>query len=615
MISSAIVETQNVYEDLFVTARNTNVDPNDVGVKILQVITEYKIGKDSEFQYIDDLSIFNDDSFFINPELHIRQSYKVEYFDKTLMPTVKIPRIVIGANRNFTRVVANFYATSGVRYNDELSMTLLNEIRVQLTKHGILVGMRDDEMHQAISKITSVIRVNDSFDKNMRFDIASGINQIPSVNDNYLYPYLNLDKDKDKDIDNTMNKNFLKPIKKGQTIIEYVKPRLGVYGRNLKGELLNITEPKRTHKIEPVISKNIRKTENEDKILYISKKDGYVVIEGNVYDVKAELDISQATIKTTGSIEAGIDSGVQINIQEQDSLKDAVGANIHINTSIVNIKGNIAQSATVTAKQVTIGGQTHAKSTVTAKKADISVHYGMLECEEGKIGRLENGKVKAKKIYIERALGGIITGEEVYIKNLYSNSTIMASKLIQVENVRGTNNRFIIDIASIPENEKKFIQFNNRQKELLTSKKQLLEKFNRLKALIDVNMSAALVLKDKIKKLNQAHLEVPIVFIDKLKDFQNLVFEYNKIVIKIKEENKLLEKIQGQIKAFQDLIFESKIVNNGLWTSSNDIIFKLIMPKKEFSYITRENEIARIMQLKKVVTKDGRELYQFSKSR
>ena len=112
-------------------------------------------------------------------------------------------------------------------------------------------------------------------------------------------------------------------------------------GRNLKGELIPVQEPKETNKQELQIGENIEIKEDASSIKYIAKVAGYVSEEGGKYDVKEELDVNEATIKTTGSIEAGLDSDVVINIREQDTFKDAVGADIKIETSVINIKGNI----------------------------------------------------------------------------------------------------------------------------------------------------------------------------------------------------------------------------------------------------------------------------------
>ena len=82
-VSSAIINTENVYGDLEVAAKASGVPVKDVDVDILAVHTKYMIGE-GEIQSVEDLSIFDNDEFFLNPELHIEQSYRVRYYDKTV---------------------------------------------------------------------------------------------------------------------------------------------------------------------------------------------------------------------------------------------------------------------------------------------------------------------------------------------------------------------------------------------------------------------------------------------------------------------------------------------------------------------------------------------------
>ena len=69
-------------------------------------------------------------------------------------------------------------------------------------------------------------------------------------------------------------------------------------------------------------------------------------------------------------------------------------------------------------------------------------------------------------------------------------------------------------------------------------------------------------------------------FINKLKDYQSLVYEYNEKARQYKSKNERYNEIIDNLKELQDMIFDSKIINKGRWVELNDIKFELIAQEK-----------------------------------
>lgn len=596
MGESAVVETENIYDDLKNTALSAKKDPKNFDFNIINISTKYtKDGK--EAIVVNDMSIFDDDNFFGYEKLDIKQKYSVQYYEVSTQKQAVMPQITIGTNRSFTKIIAKVHANKLVRYSDSFADDLTNEIYKKLAKHRLLLGVRNTSMIKAINKISSIVRVYNSLNEDFQFDVAVGIKPIASADDAMLFHY------KEKHSEDETRK-YLQTVAKDEIIIEYLKAKKGMAGRNLKGELIPVQEPKETNKQELQIGENIEIKEDASSIKYIAKVAGYVSEEGGKYDVKEELDVNEATIKTTGSIEAGLDSDVVINIREQDTFKDAVGADIKIETSVINIKGNVAQGAKIIARDVTIGGQTHAKSYVKADEAKIYVLLGTLECENADIERFEGGYVKAKKVHIKSAVGGRIIAEEVFIDNLFSNSHITAAKLVQIETLKGANNKIIIDVKSMTGYEEKISAYEDEKNEISQEILELRRELGQKKAIIEINNQSINSIKRRIREFNQMGSEAPSSFIEKLKDFQALVYEYNQLLKTYRASKVRMEKISEHIKEMQDVIFNSKVINKSRWKELNEIRFKLIDPRQDVVHNTRKNELSKLMMLHKIETSE-----------
>ena len=187
-VSSAIINTENVYGDLEVAAKVSGVPVKDVDVDILAVHTKYMIGE-GEIQSVEDLSIFDNDEFFLNPELRIEQSYRVRYYDKTVTGKTHLPKIAIASNKTLTKIKAKILADSEVRYKADLANELENAINRTLLKYGFLIGIRSNNLKNEIRRVASLIRVNGALIEDVMFDVAQGIEPLEPIDDAMIYHY------------------------------------------------------------------------------------------------------------------------------------------------------------------------------------------------------------------------------------------------------------------------------------------------------------------------------------------------------------------------------------------------------------------------------------------
>ena len=91
----------------------------------------------------------------------------------------------------------------------------------------------------------------------------------------------------------------------------------------------------------------------------------------------------------------------------------------------------------------------------------------------------------------------------------------------------------------------------------------------------------------------------------KLKEYQQLVHEYNALLKEFREKKAVIAELKSEIANIQDGIFNSKVINHSNWREFNEIKFRLVDPARDITYSTRENEIARVITIAKVETEDG----------
>ena len=600
--SPMIIDTQDVAKELKSVATANNLELDVVDFKILKITTLYRQGEQEEWQEASEeaLSMFDEDDFFLNPELKIEQHFKVEIFDLRAQeePVTVLPPLSLGANKNLTKTVVTIKKSVNIRYSSQFEPSLLEAINKKKIKAKILVGIREGIMRQEVKKIAASVRINNIVEKDSTFVVMEGIDPVLPVNDALIVHYKKKVNTEDKQgrVDYS-RRGYLEAVGEGEVVLEYVKPQEGAPGKTCRGIYLPVGEPKITNQTAINVTENIIKKEDDKTIRYIAKCSGYVKESGGTYDIQDQMELDEINFKTTGSIEAGLDGNVTINIKETDAFKDAIGTGMSVESTEINVDGNVGSQANVRARKVRIGGQTHMTSTVWADTATISVHRGTLEATEATIDRLEGGKVIADVVRVKSVIGGEIIARQIYIESLSSNAQITTSELIEIQELKGSNNKFLVDPASAmtfkAETASLTEKIEKARKSLDSMPKQLENKKN----IIDKNKQSVEMIKAKIEELKAEGQKPPATFMGKLKDYQQLVNEYNLMLKAMKDYKFQLNDYKEELNQMQSKIFSAKIINHSPWKEYNEIKFRLISPAIEVEYNTKNHEISKMITL------------------
>ncbi|WP_103641387.1 flagellar assembly protein A [Campylobacter concisus] len=610
------IQTSTPYISLKELSKQYSVPVEFIDFKILDILTYYK-NKDNEepvFVPEENLDFFDDNAFYLDETLEIEQFYDVEFFDVRLNAVPKLPKIEIGVNSTVTKVVAKVKATKDCEYEQHYEDKLFEYIAKQLMKAQILIGIRIGKLKDELKQIASVVHVKGELDKDYILNITQGINPKKATDAKILYCYKDkLDAIKEEDKVDYADRGFVFGVAQDEVIMEEKKSHEGQNGRDARGKLLAVEKPKEDTGKEISISENIERVENDDSIIYIAKKSGYVVEKNGSFDIEERIEINEANFKTTGSIQAGTDTNVTLVVRETDTIKDAIGTGIIVEADEIEVKGNVGANAMVKANEVVIGGQTHQKAKIYAKNAKISIHIGKVEAENVEIDRLEGGNVVAKRVKINSVVGGSITAQNIQINTLGSNCTITASHLIDVRYLRGTDNKFIIDTSKMPESAEATQEQLNKIEYTKAELASLLKNIETKKNVINENKDSIYTIKAKVEELSKAKVIPPVTFMKKLKEYQGLVNEYNTLLKIFKDKKELLATLKDELEIMQNGIFSAKVINRGNWVELNEIRFVIVDPPQNVTYISKQNETAHAITLEKIGDGDEAE-YKIKKS-
>jgi hypothetical protein len=598
---SIIVETANVAKEIKNVAVANNLKPSELSFKILKFTTFYSDEKTENNQAgEEEMKLFLDDAFILKPILKISQHYRVEIFkiSEDSSP-ITLPTITLSANKNLTKVIAMVAKTNDVQYNSKLETLIIEDIQVKKIRAGVLLGIRDHNMYKEVKKLVANIQINGIINQNVSFVVCQGVDDVPSINDDLIYHYKKKTtvKNADGKVDYS-KRGYVSAVEKDECLIEYIKPQMGTPGRNCRGVFIPVKEPRKTNDTPIGITANIVRKESETSIKYVANLGGYVNVDKGNYDIQDQMEINEISFRSTGSIDANITSKIKINIKEKDVLKDAIGAGMSVETSELVVQGNIGSGARIKAKIVEIGGQTHQTAYIEADTMTIAVHRGEAVGQEITIDRLEGGKVVGDKVIIKQMIGGEVVGKSVKVDLLMSNARITASEIIEIGDIKGNNNKLLIDPSVTKEFNQLIEEIKRKIEKLEEELKAYPRQLSTKKELIDKNKPMAEMVKAKILELKQSKVEPPLTLYVKIKDFQEKVMEYNALLQKFKDKKETLHELQNELSTVQMKVFTAKVISHSAWKEYNEVRFHLINPLKDITYSPKEREIIREMMLK-----------------
>jgi len=598
-----VVRTDNIAKELVSTASNYNMKASSLDFNLLEVQTFVsKVGEaDSEDEIsVDELEGLNDKTLLADENMNIRQMYEIEIVQAIEDSPLSKLHLSIGANPSMSRLFASIKPGSVISYYEGIEDDLRKLITKRKLRANMLVGFWDEGLQEEISKFVAKIQVKGtlSVDEKISFEVGACLDPVSTINDKLILYYED-EKDKNKldKVDHT-KRGFIQGVEEGELLIEYIKPVKGKSGRNCRGEFIAVTEPTVTQLPAFTVTDKIEVVESDTSIQYKAKGSGYITFENNVYDIQVEMEVSEISFKTTGSIEAGVDTDVSLSVKESDAFKDAIGAGMEVEVNEINVDGNVGNNARIKAHKVNIFGQTHQSSYIEADEVMINIHKGKLKGLNVKVTRLEQGVIEGEKVEVTQATGGKIVAKVVIIDTLSSHVDIIASERIEIKNFKGEENTFTItpilyeeEKESLHAKDEKII---NQERKIRLLKEELVSKQKVLKD----NESAIIDLKKRLAHYKKSGTKMPGSFVLKFKEFQNLQQQILSMNQELEHNEEALSLLAAGTQSLQEDILKSKIINHDTYKGHNEIRFKILDPEQELYHVPRGGAQEKCFMLK-----------------
>jgi len=327
-IRPVVVRTQNIASEIFKMAKSYEIQPETLDFNLFNVQTYTRVMLDdhsgnSDWNEIspDRLHELDTNKQLLNPNFHIKQVYEVEIFQKQFDASNPCNdfKTAVGANATKSKVYLSVLAGSKLFQYPTFAHDFEDILNKKKIRAGILIYIFDDMVASLVSKLSTQLEVAEelSFTKNETYLIAQSPEPTATINDKIILHYeTNNEIDENTKVDYAA-RGFIQSVKKDDLLIEYIKPQLGKPGRNCRGEFIPPKEP--VVRYEPTfgVDDTIKVVEDDKSIQYIAKENGYIAFENNTYLIKREVDVGEISFKTTGSIESGVDSDVNIVVTEK----------------------------------------------------------------------------------------------------------------------------------------------------------------------------------------------------------------------------------------------------------------------------------------------------------
>lgn len=582
-MNSLVISTKNYKEALVTVSNELKIAPQlldftllDTKTKLIDLENNNEIEINLEelnTEYVKQL-IEN------NRNIKIEQTYELsffkkeqpDYFDFSLSISKDMCSLYLIFKKELTKIPS-------------FKELLIEEINKKKIKSGLLINLFETDF---INLIQAKIIVHDIYHFNdEKFLIAESYKPFSVIHDKLKKLFTEKIEYKETEQIDYKKRGFIVETKENQELLEYIKPKDGTKGFSLKGLIIPIVLAEKKHEPTFKLGEGISFKETEDNIIFFATKSGFIKLTKDILEINNDLELKEISFKKTGNIEADLSSDINILVKEKNSAVDAISG-VEVDAKHVNVEGSIGAGATIHAETITVDEQIHRNAEIRAKDIKVNRLKGKAVGDNIEIRLLEQGSIKGKVIKIGKSHGGTIIGEEVYIDELRSNTTIMASKLIHIKVCIGEDNHLIINpfaLASKNDYDTKYKTILTIQNEINKIKKRV----NEIYSLVSLEKDKYIEMKTKQIELKKKGISLPSHSIMFIKKYDSLLNEIKALKAHIEEKEFQKNRLQDDLNRSFLKVEDGIITLENKWNGFNKISFKT-KPGKDLEYKTKANE-------------------------
>ena len=572
------ITSMSIPKSLMEFAHNNKINPKFVDFEIISFQTFLKREHDTDFITVDDISCITENDIK-NLNTTITQEYNIIL--KPAPISNSTINLALSVNALKTKIMLSI--KRGSIFNEEAHTieTLKKLIWYEKLKVDFLIDIFEENLEKQLKKVLQLISYEKAISKDIRFTLGLALD--PTLPRDTKLEKLYEAKDKD---------SLLYGVENGELIARYTLSKNGLSGRNCHGKLIPPISPKTIDK-KPILDDTVEERIAEDFIEYFAKSNGYVVFENTKLRISQTLKLQEANFKTTANIDTendNTDISVHIAHSKGDD-EDAIGSGVAIDVKDLSVDGSIAGNVTIIAESVNIDAQTHRESKMNVKgTATVKLHRGDLTTQDAIIDTVESGRVTASKsVTVREVLGGAIIAPVIKVTELLSNAVLIASELIEVENIKGNDNKLIIDPNAIE-------TYHSEIQEIKDKIEKETKELNLKKSDLDTKITEHLAKSDRMKtfqkKITQAKkdgktpMKQDIIRVKQFKrDLDKLYLQKEDLK---QEDSKILE-LETKFDQIANKDLFAKIKSKTLYDGHTQIIFVNVKTREEISFLPEGN--------------------------
>ncbi len=436
-----IKESVSIFKTLQEFSKVRDIDVKLLDFELVSYKTYMKKEEFGEYEKIDDFASITQEEC-LNPTVEFAQEYTIKIIPFNAEKSSAPFKLSLSANKLKTRISVTISKGSVFQKDQNLLKNLKSIIWYKKLRSNIFIGLFEKSLNLQLKKLLKVLPIGKKLSKDVKFSVGVGVDPVAPLDAKVEKVY----EEKNK------NKSLIEGVDKDELVLKFHKAQKGENGRSCSGRFIKVREP-RNSKLKPKIDETIYIKESEMMIEYFANKNGFVLFQNGNLSISQTLSISGADFKSTGNIDAGDrDKDISVHIKHQKSQSDdAIGSGVSIDVKNLDVDGSIGSNVNITTNELNVDAQTHKNSKIEVQNnANIQLHRGDLKAANAEINILETGKVTAtESIHVKKMLGGEAIAPIVRVDELLSNSTIIASELIEIKTLHGENCSLIIDPLSI----------------------------------------------------------------------------------------------------------------------------------------------------------------------
>ncbi|MFA6188689.1 MAG: hypothetical protein WC680_05365 [Sulfuricurvum sp.] len=565
----------NIKEDLRIAANDRKIRADEVDFDLLSYETYYKRFDDKEWHPMNgaDLLAQITKEEIYSSEFLLSQEYQIRIRPFVPHPYLDL-RFSVAMSKTKGTVTALIDPASIIPLKKGVQEWIKEAIDHKKLRLGFMIGMADEELKDEIIRLLSTIQKHGPLKEPYPLKIATFFPAIPGVNDAVILHYQKA---------NASN-SMINGVQPGDLLIEYVLPKFGRSGRGCDGAPIMVSEP--IIKYADVIKiddATIETRKDEKSIRYYAQVSGFVKRENGVFLVAQVLNLESVSMKKTGSIEAGIDKDISLEVNQQAFTEDAVGMGIRIDVQKVNISGTVGENTQIKAEDLNIGAQTHRKSIMDVSQgATIQLHRGDLKAKEANIDVLEGGRVEADVVHVNKMLGGEIVARKVYVDVLYSHGRIVALESIEINRITGEGNSLIINPDAVLAYHEKITKILAKIQEKESCLKEDKEKLQERQRIFQGKNARVKQFKQRIINAQQSGKEPMKADMVRIHQYKAEASELSLAASKLSEAEKYLEDLHANLAKLYEADLHGVITHFGVYNGNNRVTF--IDPKTHQEY-------------------------------